>query len=78
MTEFNSISAVQEDDEIDLAELFFVLRRKIWIIISCGLVGATIALLYTMFLIKPLYQSSSMIYIFSKTTTVTSAIDLQE
>ena len=30
MTEFNSISAVQEDDEIDLAELFFVLRRKIW------------------------------------------------
>ena len=77
MTEFNSISAVQEDDEIDLAELFFVLRRKIWIIISCGLVGAIIALLYTMFLIKPLYQSSSMIYIFSKTTTVTSAIDLQ-
>ena len=77
MTEFNSINAVQEDDEIDLAELFFVLRRKIWIIISCGLVGAIIALLYTMFLIKPLYRSSSMIYIFSKTTTVTSAIDLQ-
>lgn len=77
MIETNAISTIEEDDEIDLAELFFVLRQKIWIIISCGLIGAIIALLYTMFLIKPLYQSSSMIYIFSKTTTVTSAIDLQ-
>ena len=77
MIETNAISTIEEDDEIDLAELLFVLRQKIWIIISCGLIGAIIALLYTMFLIKPLYQSSSMIYIFSKTTTVTSAIDLQ-
>lgn len=77
MIETNAISAVEADDEIDLAELFFILRRRIWIIIASGLIGAVIALLYTLFLIKPLYQSSSMIYIFSKTTTVTSAIDLQ-
>ncbi len=77
MIENNTVTNFEEDDEIDLAELFFVLRRKIWIIVSCGLAGAIIAFLYTMFLIKPLYQSSSMIYIFSKTTTVTSAIDLQ-
>ncbi len=77
MIETNAISAAETDDEIDLAELFFVLRRRIWIIIASGLIGAIIALLYTLFLIKPLYQSSSMIYIFSKTTTVTSAIDLQ-
>lgn len=77
MIETNAISAVETDDEIDLAELFFVLRRRIWIIIASGLIGAIIALLYTLFFIKPLYQSSSMIYIFSKTTTVTSAIDLQ-
>lgn len=77
MIETNAISTIEDDDEIDFSELFFVLRQKIWIIISCGLIGAIIAFLYTMFLIKPLYQSSSMIYIFSKTTTLTSAIDLQ-
>ena len=75
--ENNLIQFTEEDDEIDFGEIFFVLRRKLWIIISCGIVGAAIALLYTMFLVKPLYQSSSMIYIFSKTTTVSSAFDLQ-
>lgn len=66
-----------EEDEIDLAELFFVLKRKLWLIITCAIVGAGIALAYTLFLIQPIYTSSSMIYIFSKTTTVTSALDLQ-
>ncbi len=65
------------DDEIDFVELFFVLRSHIIAIISTAAIGAIIALLVTMFVMKPIYKSSSMIYIFSKTTTLTSAIDLQ-
>ncbi|WP_035797081.1 YveK family protein [Butyrivibrio sp. MB2005] len=66
-----------EEDEIDFRELFFVLRRKWWLLITCAIAGAAIALAYTLFLIQPIYTSSSMIYIFSKSTTITSAIDLQ-
>ncbi len=65
------------DDEIDFGELFFVLRSHLIAIISAAVIGAVIALLVTMFVMKPVYKSSSMIYIFSKTTSLTSAIDLQ-
>ena len=65
------------EDEINLSELFFVLKRRLWIIILCFVIGAGLAFGYTKFFVQPLYKSSSMIYIFSKTTTVTSAIDLQ-
>ncbi len=72
-----STEFIEEDDEIDLGEVFFVLKNHLLAIIICMVLGAGIALSYTMFLLTPLYTSSSMIYIFSKTTTVTSAIDLQ-
>ncbi len=64
-------------DEIDLGEVLFVLKSHIIAIIISTLTGAIIALLVTMFLFKPIYKSSSMIYIFSKTTSITSAIDFQ-
>ena len=73
----NALVNNYEDDEIDLAELFFVLWRKAWIIILCLVLGAGLSFGYTKFFVQPQYKSSSMIYIFSKTTTVTSAIDLQ-
>lgn len=77
MNENSFGSFVEEDDEIDLFELFFVLKRHIWAILAGLIAGAAIAFAYTMYFVQPLYTSSSMIYIFSKTTTVTSAIDLQ-
>jgi len=75
--ENNFAQFVEEDDEIDLGEIFFVLKNHLIAIILCMVIGASAALSYTMFLVQPLYTSSSMIYIFSKTTSVTSAIDLQ-
>lgn len=66
-----------EDDEIDLLEIFFVLKNHLLAIILCLVIGAGVALSYTMFLLQPMYTSSSMIYIFSKTTSVTTALDLQ-
>jgi capsular polysaccharide biosynthesis protein len=65
------------DDEIDLMEIFFVLKKRLVAIILCAIIGAFAAFGYTYYLVEPLYTSSSMIYIFSKTTSVTTALDLQ-
>ena len=73
----NEINQNIEEDEIDLVELFFVLKTKLWAIITCAIIGAAIAFAYTTFLVQPIYTSSSMIYIFSKSTSITSSIDLQ-
>ena len=68
---------LEEDDEIDLAELFFVLKKNIIAIALCAVIGAVAAFTYTMCFMTPIYTSSSMIYIFSKTTSITTAADLQ-
>ena len=69
---------VQNDEmEIDLLELFYVLMNKLWIIILCGVVGAVVAFSGTKLLITPQYTASSMIYILSETTSITSLADIQ-
>ncbi len=67
----------EEDDEIDFAELFFVLKKNIIAIALCAIIGAAAAFAYTINFMTPIYTSSSMIYIFSKTTSITTAADLQ-
>lgn len=69
---------LQNDEmEIDLLELFYVLMNKLWIIILCGVVGAVVAFSGTKLLITPQYTASSMIYILSETTSITSLADIQ-
>lgn len=70
---------MQRDDEIeiDLGELFHVLLGKLWILILCFIVGGGLAFAGTKFLITPEYSASSMIYILTKTTSVTSLADIQ-
>lgn len=68
---------IKEEDTIDLLELFYVLLRKWWLILLVGILGAAIAFSYTYFLVEPLYESKSMLYILNKTTSVTSMADLQ-
>lgn len=63
--------------EIDLLELFLELKRR-WLIILIaailcgGGVGA-----YSKFVITPQYESTAMMYILSKETTLASLADLQ-
>ncbi len=64
-------------DEIDLIELAGVLWRKILVLLLCLIIGASAAGVVTHFFITPQYQATSMIYIYSKTTSVTSLADLQ-
>ena len=68
----------QDDEiEIDLKELFYVIKRKLWIILLTGIVGAVGFGLFTAMVMKPVYTSSTMLYIVNKTTTLTSLTDLQ-
>jgi capsular polysaccharide biosynthesis protein len=66
-----------EEDEIDLMELFFELLNN-WkvILISTVLVGV-IAFVYSKFLITPQYESTSQLYVLSKSTSITSLADVQ-
>lgn len=69
----------EQDDEIeiDLRELFFVYKKKIWMILITGVITAALVAIYTITLIRPLYTSSTMLYILNKTTSITSLADMQ-
>ena len=60
----------EDEIEIDLKELLFEFKKKLWLIIlaaiaGCGLFGAFSALV-----LQPQYTSSSMLYVLSKETTL--------
>lgn len=63
--------------EIDLIELFHVLLRKWWMIMLAALAGTALAAGITRFAITPQYQSQTMLYVLTKTTSITSVADLQ-
>lgn len=67
----------RDEIEIDLVELFFELL-KYWkqIAVSTFLV-AVIALLISKFLMTPMYESTSELYVLSKSTSITSLTDIQ-
>ena len=69
----------EDDDEIeiDLLELFYALRHRWWPILLALVIGAGAAGVYTKKLIAPHYQSTSMVYVLSKETTLASLADLQ-
>ena len=68
----------QDDEiEIDLKELYYVVKKKLWIILLSGLIGALGVGLFTAMVMKPVYTSSTMLYIVNKSTTLTSLTDLQ-
>ena len=66
-----------DEDTIDLLELARVLLKKWWLILLSAVFCGALALLVTITMINPQYQSNAMLYILSKTTTVTSLADLQ-
>lgn len=68
---------VQRDDEINLLELFYALRRRLWLIILMGILGTGAAGAFSKFVLVPQYRSTAMVYILSKETTLTSLADLQ-
>lgn len=66
-----------DEVEIDLMELVHVLLRNAWVIVLCTVVSAVLVGIVNVVVLTPQYQASSMIYVLSKTTSITSALDLQ-
>ena len=66
-----------EEVEIDLTELLRVFLHRWWLIAISALLGLFLAAGLTKFAITPQYQSKAMLYILTKTTSVTSIADLQ-
>ena len=66
-----------DEIEIDLRELFFVLLGKIWIIILATALGLGVAAGYTTAFMDPVYSSTSLLYVMTKSTSITSLTDLQ-
>ncbi|SEQ21235.1 Capsular polysaccharide biosynthesis protein [Lachnospiraceae bacterium NE2001] len=63
--------------EIDLLELIKVLWSKIWLIILVSVFGLGLAAGYTMLFMKPVYKSTSIMYVLTKSTSITSLADIQ-
>ena len=74
-----NLRAMQDEDEItiDLREVFFALKRKLFLIILACIAGGGIALAITMFLMTPIYTSTASLLVLSKETTLTSIADIQ-
>lgn len=69
---------IQEDEiEIDLRELLFDLRDHILLILATGLLISCLVCAYTVFLVPPVYESTSSILVLTKETTLASLADLQ-
>jgi capsular polysaccharide biosynthesis protein len=65
------------DEEIDLMELFFEMVNHWKMILLSAILVGVIALVISKFLITPQYQSTSQLYVLSKSTSITSLTDIQ-
>lgn len=69
---------LNDDEEvIDLAQLFFELKKHLLMLILVTLLGGSLGFVISRFALTPTYTSTSMIYVMSKETTLTSLADLQ-
>ena len=68
---------INDEIEIDLIELLYLLKIRLWIILLTAVILAAGTGLISSFLITPMYQSTAKLYILSKSTSITSLADIQ-
>jgi capsular polysaccharide biosynthesis protein len=67
-----------DEIEIDLKELFYILLNKLWIIVIVGILAAISAGLISKVFLKPIYTSTTSIYVINRQTEdKTTLSDLQ-
>ena len=66
-----------DEIEIDLREILFVLRRKLLLIVIVTIVAGAAAGLFSYYGITPLYTATSKIYILTNTSSMLDLSDLQ-
>ncbi len=75
--EQHNMSEMEQGDEIDLIELFLALKRRIVIIILAAIAGIVIMGGYTVLFVTPMYSATSMLYVLTTSTSITSLADIQ-
>ena len=68
---------VEEQTEIDLAELFFRLLEKAKFIIPAAILGAVLAAIYTFLMVTPKYTATSKMYVVNASSSVIDLSALQ-
>lgn len=79
MSDSKNIQTIDKDDEIEI-DLLALLHQLIYhwkLILLCMILCGGVAFAYCKFYVTPLYSSTSGLYVFSKSTSVTSLADLQ-
>lgn len=67
--------------EIDLVHILKTLWRKVWLIVICAILAASIGFSYAAFFITPQYSSSAMMYVNNKSISlggVTGSVSVAE
>lgn len=67
----------KESIEIDISEVLFVVRRKLWVVFLCGILVGAMCYGASKYLLTPKYASSSSFLVLTKETTLASLSDLQ-
>lgn len=57
-----------EDIEIDLMELFYLIRARLWILVLTGILTAVAAGLISNFMLTPMYTSRAQLFVLSKSS----------
>ncbi len=69
---------INEDEiEIDLLELLFALLLHWKSILLSAVLAALIAFSYRFYFVQPIYESNALLYVLTKSTSITSLADLQ-
>ena len=66
-----------DEMEIDLMEIFYALKKRIFMILAVGLLCGCLSCVYTKFFMTPVYTSTSSLLVLTKETTLSSLADLQ-
>ncbi len=66
-----------EEVEINLVELYYVLKKRIIIILLTAIVFGAGSGIYFKYFVTPLYNSTAKLYILTKSTSVTQLMDIQ-
>lgn len=73
------INQILDDDEdsIDFFEIYIEIKRRLWMVIFSAVLCGAMGYMVSRFVLTPTYTSTSMIFVMSKETTLTSLADLQ-
>lgn len=70
-------STSEQEYEIDLLELAKTVLNKWKRIVLCLLIGGFLAIFYTIFLVTPMYEATSMLYVLNRNDSAINLSDLQ-